>query len=249
MDINAILSAALKVAVEQATTQLADRINALEQQLRVEQGTSAELTRRIDLLSSQHVAMGERISAIHLTAINASERLGAVELGLTSITEGEGDSRVLRVRDLPQLSGPTDAEPATPMHPASEQALSEAYVNLSTRLSAVEAHCQNAGDALSVAKTHIATLEHRCTSIETVLGSVLDITDIDDAADQARAGVTPSTTRAFDQRLIEAVEANADDFITALKEGDTDELMGGSVAETVADVIRNGTFEVSFNRY
>lgn len=64
MDFNSIITAALTAAIEQVTAPLVARITELEAQARIERGTSCELTNRIDTLSSQHVAMGQRIDRL-----------------------------------------------------------------------------------------------------------------------------------------------------------------------------------------
>ena len=200
LDLNTLFSAALSAAIAEAVKPIID--------------AQTELARRIDTLSAQDVAMGERIEAL-------DQRINVAQISLINLSE--------RLRAM-EAFYPKDSEGNVVTHPVVTTADTEQPVQpLIDRLQLVE---------------------DNLTRVTRVLGSMVHIDDLEAAAKAAYEDDTAPVTRpAFDQRLIEAVESNADDFIAALKQGDTDELIGIDVGGMVARAIRDGSFSIEFSSY
>lgn len=186
LDLNAPLSAALSAAIANAIEPIIEAQN--------------ELVRRINTLSAQDVAMGQRIDELE-------RRLKAMENFYPKDSEGN-------VVTHPVVATADTEQPVQP---------------LIDRLQLVE---------------------DNLTRVTRVLGSMVEIDDLEAAAKAAYEDDTaPVTKHAFDQRLVEAIEDNANDFITALKQGDTDELISDLVADMVSRVVRDGSFSFSVERF
>lgn len=96
MDFNAIVTAALTAAVEQATAPLAARVTELEQQLRIKSGELAALTERTNVLMGHYEKSNEL--AVQLRDAKAGEALPFFEtvMALRSRIDSFGETLGLR---------------------------------------------------------------------------------------------------------------------------------------------------------
>lgn len=93
----------------------------------------------------------------------------------------------------------------------------------------------------------VGALAKRIDALYTLLGGVIDVSDEAVESAGAEAGVT--VTDAFGRELVSLVSDKADDFIEALRNGDTTMLMKDGVTDAVSNVINDGSFNVRFAGY
>lgn len=114
-------------------------------------------------------------------------------------------------------------EPATPMHPSVEEALVE----------------------------KLQLVERNVANLSAIAYGMFKMESLDKAAERiCENDVLPDPTHRLCTLVVEAIGSHADDVIEQLAESvNTYKLLNGIVSDVVSSVIRNGTFDISFNRF